>query len=262
MGEEAAKQKTRSARVRQRAPSRYLPPATVSTTTLTELLGQARDIPASPAGGPQNQQHRFGFSEARQAGLRLWYAGDPALVERQCVAIVGTRRVSPEGAARARRLARELADAGVVVVSGLAAGVDTEALTAAIEAGGKVIAIIGTPLERAYPMENAALQERIWREHLLVSQFAPGTPVHKGNFPTRNKLMAALADATVIIEAGEASGTLHQAVECQRLGRWLFIAKSAAEDLRLAWPANFLNKPKTEALATTADVVKVLPRRT
>ena len=193
--------------------------------------------------------------------MRLWCAGERELVQRPCVAIVGTRRVSPEGAARARRLARELVDAGVVVVSGLARGVDTEALTAAIEAGGRVIAVISTPLERAYPAENAELQTRIYREHLLISQFAPGTAVHKGNFPTRNKLMAGISDATVIIEAGDISGTVHQAAECQRLGRWLFIAKSVAEDPKLTWPAGFLNKPCTRVLAATADVVGVLPER-
>ncbi|HZI05182.1 MAG TPA: DNA-processing protein DprA, partial [Archangium sp.] len=184
--------------------------------------------------------------------------GDLQLVRRPCVAVVGTRNVSPEGAARARRLARELVAAGVVVVSGLAKGVDTEALTAAIEAGGKVVAVIGTPLEQAYPAENKRLQETIYREHLLVSQFPAGSRTFQANFPLRNRTMATISDATVIIEAGETSGTLHQAVACNRLGRWLFITRAVAEDTRLTWPATFLSQKNARVLTATEDVVSIL----
>src|SRR5207247_10097113 len=107
--------------------------------------------------------------------------------------------------------------AGIVVVSGLARGVDTEALSAAIAAGGRVIAVIGTPIDKAYPAENKRLQEQIYSEHLLISQFPPGRRVYQSNFPERNKLMAAISDATVIIEAGETSGTLHQAAAWVRV---------------------------------------------
>ncbi len=143
-------------------------------------------------------------------------------------------------------------------MSGLARGVDTEALTAAMEAGGHVVAVIGTPVDRAYPAENAALQERIYREHLLVSQFAPDQRVFPSNFPERNKLMAALSDVTAIVEAGDTSGTLHQAAECIRLGRWLFIAKSVLDDTGLQWPNRFRSEPTCRPLAETADILTVL----
>ena len=198
------------------------------------------------------QQTRF------QADSRLWCVGDASLVHKKCVAVVGTRGVSADGAARSRRLARELAAAGVVIVSGLAKGVDTEALTAAIEAGGRVIAVIGTPIDRAYPAENSALQARIYREHLLVSQFAPGERVYPSNFPERNKLMAALSDGTAIIEAGDTSGTLHQAAECGRLGRWLFIAKSVVDDPSLQWPKRFMGQPKVDSFSSTDDILKAI----
>ena len=174
------------------------------------------------------------------------------------MAIVGTRNVSAEGAARSRRLARELVAAGVVVASGLAKGVDTEALSAAIEAGGSVIAVIGTPIDRAYPAENMRLQERIYREHLLISPFPPGERVYPSNFPERNKLMAALSDATAIIEAGDTSGTLHQAAECLRLGRWLFIAKTVADDPSLQWPKRFKEEPTVRTLTVTQDVLSAI----
>jgi DNA processing protein len=228
-------------------------PERVAVYTLAALIAGVREI-------VPDQQSRLGFGE-NAGGLRLWCAGDMSLVRRFGVAIVGTRKVSPEGAARSRRLARELAKSDVIVVSGLARGVDTEALTAAIEAGGRVIAVIGTPIDRAYPTENRRLQERIYREHLLISQFEPGRLVFPSNFPERNKLMAALTDATAIVEAGDTSGTLHQAAECVRLGRWLFIARNLLENASLQWPLKFKHKPMVRELSETTDILRVLPSR-
>ena len=91
----------------------------------------------------------------------------------------------------------------MLIVSGLAKGVDTAAHTSAIEAGGVTAAVIGTPLDKAYPAENASLQALIYREYLLLSPFTPGEKVYKGNFPKRNRIMAAITDATVIIEASD-----------------------------------------------------------
>src|SRR4029077_16480904 len=103
----------------------YVPPSTIITTTIGELIQGIRQI-------PEQHQTRFGITPEGGSGAKIWMAGDAALVRCPCVAIVGSREVSPEGAARARRLARELASANVVVVSGLAKGVDTEALNTAI----------------------------------------------------------------------------------------------------------------------------------
>lgn len=231
---------------------RYAPPEDVHQVVLSALLGGVRDI-------RPEQQTRLGFDG--QADLMLWCAGDTHLVRQRAVAIVGTREVSAEGAARARRLARELVHAGIVVVSGLARGVDTEALTAAIEAGGRVIAVIGTPIDKAYPAENRRLQEQIYREHLLISQFAPGIRTFQSHFPERNKLMAAATDASVIIEAGDTSGTLHQAAECVRLGRWLFLAKNVVENPSLKWPTRFTGQQNVRTLSDTADILAVLPDR-
>ena len=231
--------------------TRYVPPspAQISTVDLHALI---QGLPATTS----ESQAQFSFE--RDAQVPLWYAGDLGLVQRRAVSIVGTRAVSAEGAARARRLARELAHAEMVVVSGLARGVDTEALNAAMAAGGRVIAVIGTPLDKAYPAENKRLQEKIYSEHLLISQFAPGQRVFQSNFPERNKLMAAISAATVIIEAGETSGTLHQAAECVRLNRWLFIAKSVLENPALHWPTKFRDYPKVRPLTETADILRVL----
>ena len=228
---------------------RYRPPRDVTESTVGDLLANTRPI-------PEAKQLDLGGESPR--GLRLWYAGDATLARRPCVAIVGTRRVSIEGAARARHLAWDLVRHGVVVVSGLARGVDTEAMRAAMDAGGKTIGVIGTPIDVASPLENASMQEAVYESHLLVTQFQTGNPVSMWNFPARNRLMALLADATVVIEASDTSGTLHQAAECVKLGRWLFIAKSVVDDSGLKWPRSFARCRVTKTLTRTRDVLDVL----
>ena len=141
----------------------------------------------------------------------------------------------------------------------MARGVDAAAHTSAIASDGKTAAVIGTPLDKAYPAENAELQEQIYREHLLLSPFKIGDHVFKSNFPARNWLMAALSDATAIIEASDTSGTLHQAAECTRLNRWLFIAQSIIDDPAVTWPARFLSSyEKAVPLKETADILNRL----
>lgn len=229
---------------------RYRAPEQVQTTTLDALLAGTPRALAGP------RQGALVASEVQST--TLYCVGDQTLVHSPCVAVVGTRKVSEKGAARARHLARALARAGVVVVSGLAMGVDTEALQAAIQAGGRVIGVIGTPLDQATPAANGPLQETIYRDHLLVSQFPMGTAVFPSNFPKRNRTMAAISDATAIIEASDTSGTLHQATECLRLGRQLFIARSVTEDPTLTWPRSFLGNPLTRVLGTVDDLLGVL----
>lgn len=248
----------RSPRATLRGPmprrSPYHPPHDVAVASLNELL--------AVSGRPiDEQQLDFLRNPGREGGrgdVRVFLAGDRTLLNRKCVSIVGTREVREEGWLRAHRLARELAALGVVVVSGLAKGVDTAALSSAVKAEGRTIAVIGTPLSKAYPAENWELQEAIWRHHLLMTPFAEGEQVFKSNFPKRNRVMAAISDATVIIEASDTSGTLHQAAECQRLGRWLFIAKSVADDRSLKWPASFLKGPKTAVLEKTDDILSAI----
>lgn len=176
--------------------------------------------------------------ELRHAPDRLYVQGDISLLSAgPKVSIVGSRNASPAGLARARKLATSFVKNNMIVVSGLAQGIDTAAHEAAIAAGGRTIAVLGTPLDQSYPKENAALQALIGRKHLIVSQFAVGRPTSRANFPQRNRTMALLTDATVIVEASEKSGSLHQGWEAIRLGRPLFIMRSMVEDRSLSWPA-------------------------
>jgi DNA processing protein len=177
--------------------------------------------------------------EQKNAPSRLFVAGDVALLQYPRVAIVGSRKASEAGLRRARRLSKRLCESEVVVVSGLAEGIDTAAHSAAIEQG-RTIAVLGTPLDRAYPRRNADLQELLVTEHLVVTQFPVGYPVKPENFPMRNRTMALISNATVIIEAAETSGSLHQGWEALRLGRHLFIAESIVSDPALSWPEKML----------------------
>lgn len=175
----------------------------------------------------------------------LYFQGHWDLVHASSVAVVGTRKPTEDGLARTRQLVRELVKDGYTIVSGLAEGVDTAAHRAAIEFGGQTIAVIGTPLGHVYPKANAELQKQIAENYLLISQ----VPVERydqqnfrGNrffFPERNKTMAALTEATIIVEAGETSGTLIQARAAIQQGRKLFILNSCFERTDLTWPAKF-----------------------
>lgn len=231
--------------------SRYRAPGDVACQELQTVLQQS--------GRSANSDQQFDLLRTpTRRDVVLYHAGDLGVLKSPTVSIVGTREVSDDGWKRATRLARSLAEQDITVMSGLARGVDTAALTGAMQAGGRVVAVIGTSLEKAYPAENAELQEEIYRSHLLISPFASTDQVYKSNFPKRNRVMALLSDATVIIEASDTSGTLHQAAECQRLGRWLFIAKSVVENPNLRWPASFLGKPKTSVLEEVSNIVSVL----
>jgi DNA protecting protein DprA len=231
--------------------SKYAAPPVVARVELRELI----------RGSGRTLQSDSQFDLLRGSGSHdvfVYCVGNQTLLKAPTVSIVGTRDVSECGWKRATRISRELVAEGIVVMSGLAKGVDTAALTSAIRSGGQVAAVIGTPLEKAYPAENSRLQEEIYRNHLLVSPFQEGETVFKSNFPKRNRVMALLSDATVIIEASDTSGTLHQAAECIRQGRWLFILKSVVDNPNLAWPNKFLGKDKVRTLEHTSDIVSVI----
>lgn len=152
------------------------------------------------------------------------------------VSIIGTRNPSPTGISQAKKVAEFLVKKKVCVVSGLAKGIDTVAHTTAIQLRGFTVAVLGTPLNRYYPAENELLQRKIAQEHLVVSQFPTHAPVRRENFPLRNRTIALLSHASIIIEAGKTTGTEHQSWEALRLGRPVFIVDSLVQDTSLGWP--------------------------
>lgn len=197
--------------------------------------------------------------ESRNAPPKMYAAGPMDIpIPGPRVAIIGTRNPTKNGINYAQALARMLAKHKVAVVSGLALGIDAVAHRAAMDAGGRTIAVIGTPLEISYPRQNTTLQRRIAQDHLVVSQFPPGSPVTRRNFPMRNRTMALIADASVIVEAGEKSGTMYQGWEAVRLGRPLFIPRSVVRDSNLEWPGQLINYGAIE-LVGIEDVPYFIP---
>ncbi len=175
----------------------------------------------------------------------LYFQGLWDLVNTPCVAIVGTRNPSDAGRRRAARLAKLCVGDGYTIVSGLARGIDTAAHTTAIAEGGFTIAVLGTPITEYYPPENRELQQLIADRHLVISQVPivryANQPVRARAhfFPERNATMSALTEATIIVEAGETSGTLVQARHALKQGRKLFILDSCFQIPALTWPARF-----------------------
>jgi len=151
----------------------------------------------------------------------LWYRGGMDFASAM-IAVVGSRRPSPYGSMVAERFGRELALAGVTVVSGLARGIDGAAHQAALDAGGDTIAVLGCGLNRVYPLEHRALQEAIGRDGALLTEFSPNTPPLAHHFPRRNRLISGLALGVVVVEAGERSGSLITARLALEQGREVF----------------------------------------
>ncbi len=186
--------------------------------------------------------------DARNPIELFYYQGWWDLVNSPSVAIVGSRKVSEDGIRRTRKLVKHLVADDFTIVSGLAEGVDTAAHTAALELGGRTIAVIGTPLSHHYPKQNLDLQETIRKEHLLISQVPfkryidQDYRMNRGFFPERNITMSALTQATVIVEASDTSGTLYQARAALSQGRKLFILDSCFKNPNISWPSKFIQK--------------------
>lgn len=188
------------------------------------------------SGSPQELLGLLSPAESEAAPECLYWQGRRALLDIGTrVAVVGSRQATAQGRARAEAITRELIHRDVVVVSGLALGIDTVAHQTAITGGGSTIAVLGSGVDRYATGSNRALQDLIGTEHLLMSQFPPGTPPLRGNFPQRNKVMALVADATIIVEAAEASGTMHQGWEAIRLGRPVLFPQSLASTSPPRW---------------------------
>jgi len=161
----------------------------------------------------------------------LWIRGSRPLDElcaSPCVAIVGSRHPTHAGLAFTRKLACGLAQAGVAVVSGLAMGIDAAAHAGALDGSGRTIAVLGCGIDRLYPMRNVALGQRVEAAGAVVSEWAPGVEPSPWRFPVRNRLIAALADATVVVEAAINSGSLITVDHALTLGRDVLAVPGAA----------------------------------
>jgi len=192
--------------------------------------------------------------DARHPIRAFYYRGDLSLVEGPSVAVVGARQLSEDGIARTRRLVRHLVEDGFTIVSGLAAGTDRAAHMAALEAGGRTIAVLGTPIHKTYPRENAELQKRIAERFLVISQVpvllheSKDWRFNRKFFPERNVTMSALTSASVIVEIGESNGTYIQSKAARDQGRPLFLLNNCFSKAGITWPARFEKKGAVRAV--------------
>lgn len=200
------------------------------------------------------------------ANLRLVYDRPPFLFmrgdlredDRRAIAVVGTRSASDAGLREATELARGLAERGVTVLSGLAVGIDTAAHRAALDAGGRTIAVIGNGIGgQLYPRENVELADEIVASGgAVVSQFLPYAPPRQENFRLRNRTMSGLALGTTVVEASGKSGARMQARIALEHGKRLFLVRDLV--LREEWAERYINHPGTTVVEHADEVLRVL----
>jgi DNA processing protein len=241
--------------------------------------GQASLLPEDPApllssaAAEIGAWHRDGFQlltvldNGYPENLRTVYDRPPILFvsgkltpqDARSIAIVGARRASPAGLAAATSIANALARAGYLVVSGLAAGIDTAAHEAALAAGGRTAAVIGTGLRHSYPPENAALQGRIAAEGAVLSQFWPEAPPTRRSFPLRNAVMSGLALGTVVVEATVRSGARLQSRLALAHGRPVFLWRTLLDE---PWAREVAQRPGVHVIDEAAQVMETVERLT
>jgi DNA processing protein len=189
--------------------------------------------------------------------LHVRGSGELELLGRRVVAVVGARSCSPYGAQVARMLGRELAASGLVVVSGLARGIDGEAHRGTLDAGGVTVAVLGCGIDRDYPVSNAQLSRRIEETGLVVSEYEPGVEPAPWRFPARNRIIAGLSEAVVVVEARERSGALITADFALEEGREVFAVPGEITS-SLSAGTNALLKLGATPLTETDDVLDAL----
>jgi DNA processing protein len=190
----------------------------------------------------------------------LFVAGSLNPHDMKAVAVIGARKATPHGLSEASAIVRHLVTAGYTVVSGLAAGIDTAVHSAALDAGGRTIAVLGTGVTRCYPPQNAALQNRLAAEHAVISQFWPEAPPSRQTFPQRNATMSGLALGTVVVEAGERSGARTQARLALNHGRPVFL--TAALPKKQPWARHLADKPGVHVISTPPEIADAIERLT
>ncbi|MGN7470245.1 DNA-processing protein DprA [Brevibacillus sp. SAFN-007a] len=190
--------------------------------------------------------------------LTLFCRGDRKLLNAPAIGVVGSRKPTPYGRASCAYLVKELAQAGLAIVSGLAYGIDGEAHQAALSAGGKTIAVLGCGLNHVYPPRHRGLYEKIESFGLLLSEYPPDTPPIPGLFPERNRIISGLSLGVVVVEAAEKSGSLITADCALEQGRDVFAIPGPIFSAMSAGPHNLL-KQGAKLVTSIHDILEEWP---
>ncbi|WP_240754751.1 DNA-processing protein DprA [Parasulfuritortus cantonensis] len=187
----------------------------------------------------------------------LYLKGDPDILRRPMVAVVGSRNATPQGRRDAEAFARTLAEAGLTVVSGLAEGIDSAAHEGGLAGNGTGVAVVGTGLDRVYPAKNRALAHRLAAAGALVSEFPLGTPPKPGHFPRRNRIISGLALGVLVVEAAPQSGSLITARLAAEQGREVFAIPGSIHS-PMAKGCHQLIKQGAKLVESAADILEEL----
>lgn len=188
----------------------------------------------------------------------LFARGKLEVLQAPMLAVVGTRRPTPYGRAVAEHLARDLAQAGLVIVSGMARGIDTAAHQGALAAGAPTVAVFGCGLNHIYPVENRKLAEEIATKGLLVSEFPFDTPAHPQNFPIRNRVISGMSWGVLVVEGAQYSGSAITARLALEQGREVFAVPGNITS-KMSWGPNLLIKQGAKLVQEANDVLEELP---
>lgn len=207
---------------------------------------------------PEKSQYLQILSDIAKKPVSLYYVGSIPTERQPTVAIVGTRKPTSYGIETTTRFAHELAQRGVVIVSGLALGVDALAHAAALDAGGTTLAVLGNGLPGIQPSTNAQLAKRIIEQNgAVLSEYDEGYPAMAKNFLERNRLVAGLADAVIITEAAARSGTLNTAMHALEQGKDIFVVPGNITS-PLSAGCNALIKQGAHVLTDVSDVLEIV----
>lgn len=171
---------------------------------------------------PGNPAYPARLKEIRDYPKQLYYRGGISMLNRRCVAVVGSRTTTAYGRNTARAVARRLAQRGITVISGMAAGIDACAHEGTLAAGGNTAAVLGCGPDVCYPKQNQPLMNCLQKQGLLLSEYEPGTPPEYWRFPLRNRIISGLSEATVVVQARNRSGALITAELAAEQGREVF----------------------------------------
>ncbi|CAM3943419.1 DNA-processing protein DprA [Paenibacillus alkaliterrae] len=238
----------------QSAAERYAERPWILTEDLSEAVARANAVAITPfdADYPQN------LREIAQPPWVLYARGRLELLQRPAIAVVGTRVPTAYGRHSATSLAQELSATGITVVSGLARGIDSKAHEAALFEAGGTIAVLPTPIDTCYPPENLSLFHKIAQHGLLVSETPIGTPLHPGQFPQRNRVIAGLSVGTVVVEGATRSGSLITAQHASDMSREIYAIPGPISSPKSEGPNELIKRGEAKLISGVKDIIDEL----